>query len=183
MTRECSRGTLGLPETTDQNSASLEALIKPVSSSEWCPVTCRRSNGYFIYATVEGVSFQPRDVPIGPLEVSLVTTSKGSIHPLIQAPSCWGRQNLLAHCLLPSKLCQRWWGMQGTRDLIPGLEEALVGMKPGAKRRAMIPPQLGYSGANAELQPQPPTFATKRQLLNHSNEALLFEVQLLKIRG
>ena len=47
----------------------------------------------------------------------------------------------------------------------------------------MIPPQLGYSGPNAELQPQPPTFATKRQLLNHSNEALLFEVQLLKIRG
>ena len=73
--------------------------------------------------------------------------------------------------------------MQGTGDLIPGLEEALVGMKPGAKRRAMIPPQLGYSGPNAELQPQPPTFATKRQLLNHSNEALLFEVHLLKIRG
>ena len=25
----------------------------------------RRSNGYFIYSTVEGVSFQPKDVPIG----------------------------------------------------------------------------------------------------------------------
>lgn len=32
----------------------------------------RRANGYFIYATVEGVSFQPRDVPIGPLEITLV---------------------------------------------------------------------------------------------------------------
>ena len=30
----------------------------------------RRSNGYFIYSTVEGVSFQPSDVPVGP--VSLV---------------------------------------------------------------------------------------------------------------
>ena len=72
---------------------------------------------------------------------------------------------------------------QGTGDIIPGLEEALVGMKPGAKRRVVIPPQLGYTGVNAELQPQPPTFATKRQLLNHSSEPLLFEVQLLKIRG
>ena len=172
-----------MPQTPGQNCASLEALNKPVSFCEWCPITCRRSNGYFIYATVEGVSFQPRDVPIVPLEVSLVTTSKGSIHVLINAASCWGRQNLLAHCLLPSRSCHRWCGTQGTGDLIPGLEEALVGMKPGAKRRAMIPPQLGYSGPNAELQPQPPTFATKRQLLNHSNEALLFEVQLLKIRG
>ena len=73
--------------------------------------------------------------------------------------------------------------VQGKGDIIPGLEEALVGMKPGAKRRVVIPPQLGYTGPNADLQPQPPTFATKRQLLNHSNEALLFEVQLLKIRG
>ena len=32
----------------------------------------RRSNGYFIYSTVEGVSFQPKDVPIGPYEFTLV---------------------------------------------------------------------------------------------------------------
>lgn len=31
-----------------------------------------RANGYFIYSTVEGVSFQPRNVPTGPLEVKLV---------------------------------------------------------------------------------------------------------------
>ena len=94
-----------------------------------------------------------------------------------------GVDKFAGYRLLPSRLCHPRRGMQGTGDVIPGLEEALVGMKPGAKRRAMIPPQLGYSGPNAELQPQPPTFATKRQLLNHSNEALLFEVQLLKIRG
>ena len=32
----------------------------------------RRANGYFIYSTVEGVSFQPADVPVGPIEVVLV---------------------------------------------------------------------------------------------------------------
>jgi hypothetical protein len=32
----------------------------------------RRANGYFIYSTVEGVSFQPADVPVGPVEVVLV---------------------------------------------------------------------------------------------------------------
>ena len=71
-------------------------------TGEGCSATCRRSNGYFIYATVEGVSFQPRDVPIGPLEVSLVSTSKGSIHVVTDAASCWGRQNCwLIACSLP----------------------------------------------------------------------------------
>jgi hypothetical protein len=32
----------------------------------------RRSNGYFIYGTVEGVSFQPRDVPTGPIILPMV---------------------------------------------------------------------------------------------------------------
>ena len=32
----------------------------------------RRSNGYFIYSTVEGVSFQPRDIPTGPFDFKLV---------------------------------------------------------------------------------------------------------------
>lgn len=50
----------------------------------------RRSNGYFIYGTVEGVSFQPRDVPVGPV---LLQLGRGSV--------------------------------------VPGLEEALVGMAAG----------------------------------------------------
>ena len=36
---------------------------------------CRRPNGYFIYSTVQGVSFQPQDVPIGPLDLNLVSAS------------------------------------------------------------------------------------------------------------
>lgn len=31
----------------------------------------RRANGYFIYSTVEGLSFQPRDIPTGPVKWEL----------------------------------------------------------------------------------------------------------------
>jgi len=33
----------------------------------------RRGNGYFIYSTVEGVSFQPSDIPTGPVVLTLVS--------------------------------------------------------------------------------------------------------------
>ncbi len=72
--------------------------------------------------------------------------------------------------------------MQGSQEIIPGLEEVLEGMRPGGRRRALIPPELGYAADPTNAQPQPPTFATKRQLLNHSKEPLLFEVELLRIR-
>lgn len=101
----------------------------------------RRSNGYFIYGTIEGVSFQPKDVPVGPVAFKL-----------------------------------------GSGELIQGLEEVLIGMKPGAKIRCLVPSSVGYSSKSG-TQPQPPTFATRRQLENHSGEALLFEVQLLRVDG
>jgi len=88
--------------------------------------------------TIEGVSFQPRDVPIGPVRLQL-----------------------------------------GSGELIEGLEDALIGMQQGGKRRVLVPPEAGY--VSSVLQPQPPTFATKRQLANHSSEPLLFEIQLLRV--
>ena len=108
----------------------------------------RRSNGYFIYGTVEGVSFQPSDVPAEPFFFRV-----------------------------------------GDEGVIPGLSDVVLGMRKGGKRRALIAPRYGYTGdkeftrqpKELTLQPLPPTFATKRQLLNHCNEPLLFEVQLVKI--
>lgn len=88
--------------------------------------------------TIEGVSFQPKDVPVGPIRLQL-----------------------------------------GSGELIEGLETALVGMKQGGKRRVLVPPEVGY--VSNVLQPQMPTFATKRQLANHSSEPLLFEIEVLRV--
>ncbi|GMH40693.1 hypothetical protein BSKO_08597 [Bryopsis sp. KO-2023] len=100
---------------------------------------CRRQNGYFIYATVEGVSFQPLDTPTGPVRFKL-----------------------------------------GDESLITGVTEILTGIRAGAKLRAEIPPQVGY--VTADMEPSPPTYAAKRQILNHRKENLLFEIKVLKVK-
>ncbi|PRQ35020.1 putative peptidylprolyl isomerase [Rosa chinensis] len=64
-------------------------------------------------------------------------------------------------------------------QIIKGLEEVLVGMRIGGKRRALIPPSVGYT--NESLQPIPEEFGPRRSLLSHVNEPLIFEVQLLKL--
>lgn len=68
----------------------------------------------------------------------------------------------------------------GDAQNIAGLNEAIEGMQPGGKRRILVPSHLGY--VTADLLPQPPGFAAKRQIINHSSESLIFEVQLVKIR-
>ncbi|CAD5329134.1 unnamed protein product [Arabidopsis thaliana] len=64
-------------------------------------------------------------------------------------------------------------------DVIEGLKEVLVGMKAGGKRRALIPPSVGY--INETLKPIPEEFGPRRSLLSHANEPLVFEIQLLKV--
>lgn len=88
--------------------------------------------------TVEGVSFQPRDLPIGPVNFQL-----------------------------------------GQGKLIDGLDTALQGTMPGAKLRILVPSNVGY--LSEALEPSPPGFAAKRQLINHKNEPFLFEVQVRKV--
>ncbi|XP_031376048.1 peptidyl-prolyl cis-trans isomerase FKBP16-1, chloroplastic isoform X2 [Punica granatum] len=63
--------------------------------------------------------------------------------------------------------------------IIEGLKEVLIGMKVGGKRRALIPPSVGYT--NEYLKPIPEEFGPRRSLLSHANEPLVFEVQLMKI--
>ncbi|CAM8903630.1 unnamed protein product [Rhodiola kirilowii] len=62
---------------------------------------------------------------------------------------------------------------------IKGLKEVLVGMRAGGKRRALIPPSVGY--VNGNLKPVPDEFGPRRSLMSHANEPLVFEVQLLKV--
>ncbi|XP_065851919.1 peptidyl-prolyl cis-trans isomerase FKBP16-1, chloroplastic isoform X2 [Euphorbia lathyris] len=57
---------------------------------------------------------------------------------------------------------------------IKGLKDVLVGMKVGGKRRALIPPSVGY--INENLKPVPDEFGPRRSLLSHANEPLIFEV-------
>ncbi|XP_006352547.1 peptidyl-prolyl cis-trans isomerase FKBP16-1, chloroplastic isoform X2 [Solanum tuberosum] len=65
------------------------------------------------------------------------------------------------------------------KQIIEGLKEVLIGMKPGGKRRALIPPSVGYISEN--LKPVPEEFGPKRSLMSHMKEPLIFEVQLLKV--
>ncbi|KAH9607186.1 hypothetical protein KSS87_021252 [Heliosperma pusillum] len=64
-------------------------------------------------------------------------------------------------------------------QMIKGLKDVIIGMKIGGKRRALIPPTMGY--VNENLKPIPEEFGPRRSLLSHANEPLVFEVQLLKI--
>jgi len=58
----------------------------------------------------------------------------------------------------------------GQGRVIAGWEQGLQGMKAGEKRRLTIPPELGYGarGAGGVIPP---------------NATLVFEVELLEIRG
>uniref|UniRef100_A0A7N0U333 peptidylprolyl isomerase n=1 Tax=Kalanchoe fedtschenkoi TaxID=63787 RepID=A0A7N0U333_KALFE len=94
---------------------------------------CRRSNGYFVYSTVDQFNGESRPV-ILPLDEN---------------------------------------------QTIKGLKEVLVGMKAGGKRRALIPPSVGY--VNENLKPVPDEFGPRRSLMSHASEPLVFEVQLLKV--
>ncbi|XP_071692758.1 peptidyl-prolyl cis-trans isomerase FKBP16-1, chloroplastic [Rutidosis leptorrhynchoides] len=65
------------------------------------------------------------------------------------------------------------------KETIKGLKEVIIGMKAGGKRRALIPPSVGY--VNENLGPIPNEFGPRRSLLSHVKEPLIFEVQLLKV--
>jgi len=66
-------------------------------------------------------------------------------------------------------------------SMLPGLVEAIQGMRKGGRRRVLVPPNVGYL-AGTGLEPKMPTFATSRQLSNHSAEPLVFELEIVNIQ-
>lgn len=71
--------------------------------------------------------------------------------------------------------------MFGGADTIPkGAEAGMEGMKVGGKRKILVPPSLGWSTSGG--MPAPETFSGKRKLLNHQNENLIFEVEVIRVR-
>ncbi|XP_058753633.1 peptidyl-prolyl cis-trans isomerase FKBP16-1, chloroplastic isoform X2 [Vicia villosa] len=55
-------------------------------------------------------------------------------------------------------------------EMILGLKQVLTGMRIGGKRRALIPPSVGY--VNENLKPIPDEFGPRRSLLSHAQEPL-----------
>ena len=53
-------------------------------------------------------------------------------------------------------------------------------MHEGGKRRATIPARLAYLN-DQTLEPQPPEYSSKRQILVHRKESWLIELRVLKI--
>lgn len=52
----------------------------------------------------------------------------------------------------------------GDKDVVPGVSEAVRGMKVGGKRRAVLPPQIAY--ASADMKPVVTEFFARRRLLS-----------------
>ncbi|CAG9467211.1 unnamed protein product [Pedinophyceae sp. YPF-701] len=78
----------------------------------------------------------------------------------------------------------------GKDQVIPGVEEALRGMKPGGIRRIVVPAELGYpNGDFKNWKPTPSTFAGTRALdfVVKPNpgamidKTLLFDLQLVRV--
>lgn len=80
----------------------------------------------------------------------------------------------------------------GERNVPIGIEDALIGMKKGERRRAELPPYVGLSTSNG--QPEPRTRRAKAGLLRYQQlvdgtastpgfpAALIWDVEVLKIR-
>lgn len=70
----------------------------------------------------------------------------------------------------------------GSGQVIEGFDRAVKGMRIGARRRFVVPPELGYVNGVKGPGPVPPDFGAKRSLASHAKEPLVFEVQVVKIR-
>ena len=71
----------------------------------------------------------------------------------------------------------------GDREAVPlAVSNAVLGMRQGGVRRVLISSFLGWGGSfDVELVPD--TFGGQRRLENHKDEALLMDVELIKVRN
>eukprot|EP00667_Euglena_gracilis_P013184 EG_transcript_13573 len=69
----------------------------------------------------------------------------------------------------------------GLRDLPVAVQDAMQGMKEKGRRRILVPPEYGW--VSDDVQPRPTTYGGQRQLVNHGQEPLVFEVDLVKVVG
>ena len=74
----------------------------------------------------------------------------------------------------------------GTGQVVPGLEQAIVGMQKGGYRRIVIPQALGYD-TEMKLGPTPGNFEESRSLQSivknpNRDASLLFDVSLERIK-
>lgn len=72
----------------------------------------------------------------------------------------------------------------GDQSVVPGLQEMIKTMHVGGKRRAVLPPSIGYQ--TATMKPTPADFPSMRRLrsvLETSRDAtIVFDVELLKVK-
>uniref|UniRef100_A0A0G4FUF7 peptidylprolyl isomerase n=1 Tax=Chromera velia CCMP2878 TaxID=1169474 RepID=A0A0G4FUF7_9ALVE len=60
-----------------------------------------------------------------------------------------------------------------------GVERAMQGMRVGGQRKILIPPDQGFETSSD--RPEPDTYSGKRKLEAHRKEALVMEVELVKV--
>lgn len=74
--------------------------------------------------------------------------------------------------------------------MIPGIDEAVRGMRPGGIRRIIVPEELGYpKDGFASVGPVPATFSGKRALdfvlsskeSTMMDKTLMFDLKLVKV--
>ena len=79
-----------------------------------------------------------------------------------------------------------WW----RGSVIPGIDEAVRSMQPGAIRRVLVPVELGYpEDGFARIGPKPSTFSGERALdfvLSSKammDKTLMFDLKLVSVNG
>lgn len=78
----------------------------------------------------------------------------------------------------------------GKGTIIPGLEQGILGMKPGGVRQIVVPPELGYPESDRKhevIGPKPSTFSGYRTLdfvlsnPGYIDKTLLFTIKLVRV--